>query len=236
MNGSGVLLFRKQFTKLGIIITVTLTCMPCRFGGGDGSSHGTGFEPPKYSPSFTCPPPYDCSQQPQQGSQTLDSLQEPSAIVTLIPSHTNSILHHPVVAANNQCNNLQYSSVKQQQQQHQQPTSLSEPPPPPPSYPQQTAAGPSLPDMSVTSSTSAAAVAAVASDKKQDSFKPAPPAAPLGATSTTIEYKPKYNRRNNPDLEKRRIHFCDHLGKQPHVYYLSNKASLSSLFWDDVYK
>ena len=202
--------------------------MSCRFGGGDGSSHGTGYEPPKYSPSFTCPPPYDCSQQPQQGSQTLDSLQEPSAIVTLIPSHTNSILHHPVVAANNQCNNLQYSSVKQQ---HQQPTSLSEQPPPPPSYPQQTAAGPSLPDMSVTSSTSAAAaVAAVVSDKKQDSFKPATSAAPLGATSTTIEYKPKYNRRNNPDLEKRRIHFCDHLGKQPHVYLYRTKQACRVFF------
>jgi hypothetical protein len=25
----------------------------------------------------------------------------------------------------------------------------------------------------------------------------------------------KYNRRNNPDLEKRRIHFCDHPGKDP---------------------
>ena len=25
----------------------------------------------------------------------------------------------------------------------------------------------------------------------------------------------KYNRRNNPDLEKRRIHFCDHPGKLP---------------------
>ena len=37
---------------------------------------------------------------------------------------------------------------------------------------------------------------------------------PISSTSvrTTIEYKPKYNRRNNPDLEKRRIHFCDHPG------------------------
>lgn len=33
------------------------------------------------------------------------------------------------------------------------------------------------------------------------------------AESSDIVIKPvKYNRRNNPDLEKRRIHFCDHPG------------------------
>ena len=86
-------------------------------------------------------------------------------------------------------------------------------------------------DMSVSSSS-----CNLQTDKKQDSFKhqksvssgfvesvigtpssgvaAATAAAALAASSTTIEYKPKYNRRNNPDLEKRRIHFCDHLGKQ----------------------
>ena len=37
------------------------------------------------------------------------------------------------------------------------------------------------------------------------------------SSTTTIDpslfmVKTKYNRRNNPDLEKRRIHFCDHPG------------------------
>ena len=42
--------------------------------------------------------------------------------------------------------------------------------------------------------------------------------SPIAASSaTTIDPtllvpKAKYNRRNNPDLEKRRIHFCDHPG------------------------
>ena len=30
--------------------------------------------------------------------------------------------------------------------------------------------------------------------------------------SSELVIKVKYNRRNNPDLEKRRIHFCDHPG------------------------
>lgn len=36
-----------------------------------------------------------------------------------------------------------------------------------------------------------------------------------GAATLNVDYllKPKYNRRNNPELEKRRIHFCDHPGK-----------------------
>ena len=35
----------------------------------------------------------------------------------------------------------------------------------------------------------------------------------VAAESSDIVIKPvKYNRRNNPDLEKRRIHFCDHPG------------------------
>ena len=44
-------------------------------------------------------------------------------------------------------------------------------------------------------------------------------ASPMASsTATTIDpnmlmTKTKYNRRNNPDLEKRRIHFCDHPGK-----------------------
>ena len=43
-------------------------------------------------------------------------------------------------------------------------------------------------------------------------------ASPMASsTATTIDpnmlmTKTKYNRRNNPDLEKRRIHFCDHPG------------------------
>ena len=31
-------------------------------------------------------------------------------------------------------------------------------------------------------------------------------------SSELVTIKVKYNRRNNPDLEKRRIHFCDHPG------------------------
>jgi krueppel-like factor 5 len=30
---------------------------------------------------------------------------------------------------------------------------------------------------------------------------------------TTAPVVPKYNRRNNPELEKRRIHHCDFLGE-----------------------
>lgn len=43
----------------------------------------------------------------------------------------------------------------------------------------------------------------------------APPPAPTSAspTVTTAPVVPKYNRRNNPELEKRRIHHCDFLGE-----------------------
>ena len=34
----------------------------------------------------------------------------------------------------------------------------------------------------------------------------------LDTSSELVTLKVKYNRRNNPDLEKRRIHFCDHPG------------------------
>ncbi|XP_021932918.1 Krueppel-like factor 5 isoform X2 [Zootermopsis nevadensis] len=41
-----------------------------------------------------------------------------------------------------------------------------------------------------------------------------PPPVPTSAspTVTTAPVAPKYNRRNNPELEKRRIHHCDFLG------------------------
>jgi krueppel-like factor 5 len=44
---------------------------------------------------------------------------------------------------------------------------------------------------------------------------PAPPPVPTSAspTVTTAPVIPKYNRRNNPELEKRRIHHCDFLGE-----------------------
>ena len=48
---------------------------------------------------------------------------------------------------------------------------------------------------------------------KRKSFnkKATPPT--IVSDSGDIVIKPiKYNRRNNPDLEKRRIHFCDHPG------------------------
>lgn len=32
-------------------------------------------------------------------------------------------------------------------------------------------------------------------------------------THVTIPYRPRYNRRNNPELEKKRVHKCDHPGK-----------------------
>lgn len=43
----------------------------------------------------------------------------------------------------------------------------------------------------------------------------APPPVPASAspTVTTTPVVPKYNRRNNPELEKRRIHHCDFLGE-----------------------
>jgi krueppel-like factor 5 len=42
-----------------------------------------------------------------------------------------------------------------------------------------------------------------------------PPPVPTSAspTVTTAPVAPKYNRRNNPELEKRRIHHCDFLGE-----------------------
>lgn len=44
-----------------------------------------------------------------------------------------------------------------------------------------------------------------------------PPPVPTSAspTVTTTSGVPKYNRRNNPELEKRRIHHCDFLGERP---------------------
>ncbi|PSN35361.1 hypothetical protein C0J52_11493 [Blattella germanica] len=44
---------------------------------------------------------------------------------------------------------------------------------------------------------------------------PPPPPVPTSATptATTAPHVPKYNRRNNPELEKRRIHHCDFLGE-----------------------
>ena len=44
---------------------------------------------------------------------------------------------------------------------------------------------------------------------------PPTPQVPTSATptATTAPNVPKYNRRNNPELEKRRIHHCDFLGK-----------------------
>lgn len=39
-----------------------------------------------------------------------------------------------------------------------------------------------------------------------------PPPYPL-AMNGTIPYRPRYSRRNNPDLEKKRVHKCDYQGK-----------------------
>ena len=43
--------------------------------------------------------------------------------------------------------------------------------------------------------------------------------------------KTKYNRRNNPDLEKRRIHFCDHPGKDTIL-----SVSIYQLYIDSYFK
>ena len=40
-----------------------------------------------------------------------------------------------------------------------------------------------------------------------------PTSSSINLDASLLVVKPKYNRRNNPDLEKRRIHFCDHPGK-----------------------
>lgn len=42
---------------------------------------------------------------------------------------------------------------------------------------------------------------------------PPPPPPPTTPTSTVTNGSVKYNRRNNPELEKRRIHHCDFPGK-----------------------
>lgn len=44
------------------------------------------------------------------------------------------------------------------------------------------------------------------------------PSATVVATARTT---PKYNRRNNPELEKRRIHHCDFIGKHSHSWLFS---------------
>lgn len=46
-----------------------------------------------------------------------------------------------------------------------------------------------------------------------DDHRPPPP-YPL-AMNGTIPYRPRYSRRNNPDLEKKRVHKCDYQGKKP---------------------
>ena len=71
-----------------------------------------------------------------------------------------------------------------------QPTQPAPPPPPPPAY------------------------APVNEPvRKRKSFKKNVTSAALLVDSNELVIKPvKYNRRNNPDLEKRRIHFCDHPG------------------------
>ena len=49
--------------------------------------------------------------------------------------------------------------------------------------------------------------------KNKNNANSAPANLVVAAESSDIVIKPvKYNRRNNPDLEKRRIHFCDHPG------------------------
>ena len=56
-------------------------------------------------------------------------------------------------------------------------------------------------------------------NNKQGSFNNKQQKQSQGATTQIVDtsselvtIKVKYNRRNNPDLEKRRIHFCDHPG------------------------
>ena len=46
-----------------------------------------------------------------------------------------------------------------------------------------------------------------------DTSNLAPSSSSISLDPSSLLVKPKYNRRNNPDLEKRRIHFCDHPGK-----------------------
>lgn len=43
--------------------------------------------------------------------------------------------------------------------------------------------------------------------------KPPPPYPNIPCGASAPRTGPKYNRRNNPELEKRRIHHCDYVGK-----------------------
>ena len=78
----------------------------------------------------------------------------------------------------------------------------------------------------ICSDVSSSSQQAATSKKTADSFKD---------KSSTIEYKPKYNRRNNPDLEKRRIHFCDHPGKK-HKIKAFFESVFATLFLCRLYK
>ena len=51
-----------------------------------------------------------------------------------------------------------------------------------------------------------------------------------GSINGTIPYKPRYSRRNNPDLEKKRIHKCDHAGKKFSVFKTCNCLEIIHLY------
>jgi uncharacterized Zn-finger protein len=71
---------------------------------------------------------------------------------------------------------------------------------PPPHYP-------------VAEETTSATTSGSVPGRKRKSFKHQKSSSAIAADSSELVIKPvKYNRRNHPDLEKRRIHFCDHPG------------------------
>ena len=227
-----------------------------RFGGTDtshGTSFEAKYSPQSFNCSSGY---NDCStSQPSTCNDSMQQEMSAITLTASHPNSILPHASHIVVTANNQCNNsiLQYSPAPHKQHQQQQPTSLSQiinsVDANTPTYSQQVApsgaAAAATIDMSVTSTSNE-------KQKHHDSFKvpgpvgaagggggptqvgPAggpPPgaglsAAALAASSTTIEYKPKYNRRNNPDLEKRRIHFCDHLGE----FYSATFYTVNSIF------